>query len=601
MPSPSPAAVLVSNGTIAPHAPPSAAAFLDSTPGAYTTARGTLLWWPRHLRRLAESAALLARSHPHLLGLPLPRSRALDLDFLSIQSLVNPSVRVAIHEMRTRLPVTKDEHLALTALVRGAGAGAGADSISGSWDGLDVFVHVGTYAPPVFGESGARLAVAGRGRDAAAAKYASWARSVLYSTEENERNGQFSNQTMATKFEVQTAPLSDGVLPGIICQIVIEVCHDIGIPVREISPSWSNNEFWKEAFVTSSLRLIQHVESVQVPLFWEDIQSKTWSDVPWAVKKFQVLDALRHKFRHFGCCALFVGYQNRPHLGEAEEEGIWWIALESGWGLHSLASPERPIPAAGLLQAAMDEWVHQAESWIRQQPPEQIYIAAAVVALTVLLLIVASCLKSSKPNTIVLSGLSGSGKTTIFYQLQDGSSHQGTVTSMEENNDTFVLHSEQERKGKVKPVHVVDVPGHSRLKPKLDEVLPKAAGVVFVVDAQDFFSSMQAAAEYLYDILTKATVVKKKVPVLIFCNKTDKVTAHSKEFIKKQLEKEINKLLESRNAISSADISDEVQLGVPGEAFNFSQCQNKVAVAEGAGMTGNVSAVEQFIREHVKA
>ena len=44
---------------------------------------------------------------------------------------------------------------------------------------------------------------------------------------------------------------------------------------------------------------------------------------------------------------------------------------------------------------------------------------------------------------------------------------------------------------------------------------------------------------YLYDILTKATVVKKRIPVLIFCNKTDKVTAHSKEFIKKQLEKEV--------------------------------------------------------------
>uniref|UniRef100_A0A804LMM7 protein-serine/threonine phosphatase n=1 Tax=Zea mays TaxID=4577 RepID=A0A804LMM7_MAIZE len=71
-----------------------------------------------------------------------------------------------------------------------------------------------------------------------------------------------------------------------------------------------------------------------------------------------------------------------------------------------------------------------------------------------------------KPNTIVLSGLSGSGKTTIYYQ-----------------------------KDKVKPVHVIDVPGHARLKPKLDEVLPKVAAVVFVVDAQDFLSSMQAAAE----------------------------------------------------------------------------------------------------------
>ncbi|KAM3208822.1 hypothetical protein ACQJBY_063483 [Aegilops geniculata] len=255
----------------------------------------------------------------------------------------------------------------------------------------------------------------------------------------------------------------------------------------------------------------------------------------------------------------------------------------------------------------MDEWVRQAEAWaaqaehwIRQQPPEQIYVAVAVIAVTVLVLVAASCLKSSKPNTIVLSGLSGSGKTVLFYQLRDGSSHQGTVTSMTHNNATFVLHSELERKGKIKPVHAIDVPGHARLKSKLDEVLPQAAGVVFVVDALDFLSSMQAAAEYLYDILTKATVVKKRIPLLIFCNKTDKVTAHSKEFIKKQLEKEVNKLRESRNAISSADISDEVQLGLPGEAFNFSQCQNKVIVDEGAGLTGDVSAVEQFIREYVK-
>jgi signal recognition particle receptor subunit beta len=62
-----------------------------------------------------------------------------------------------------------------------------------------------------------------------------------------------------------------------------------------------------------------------------------------------------------------------------------------------------------------------------------------------------------------------------------------------------------------------------------------------------------------------------------------------------------NKLRESWNAISSADISDEVELGVPGEAFNFSHCQNKVTVAEGAGLTGHVSAVEEFIREYVKA
>jgi signal recognition particle receptor subunit beta len=33
--------------------------------------------------------------------------------------------------------------------------------------------------------------------------------------------------------------------------------------------------------------------------------------------------------------------------------------------------------------------------------------------------------------------------------------------------------------------------------------------------------------------------VKKKVPVLLTCNKLDKVTAHSSDFIRKQLEKEM--------------------------------------------------------------
>jgi ABC-type phosphate/phosphonate transport system ATPase subunit len=45
-------------------------------------------------------------------------------------------------------------------------------------------------------------------------------------------------------------------------------------------------------------------------------------------------------------------------------------------------------------------------------------------------------------NTILLVGLSDAGKTTLFYQLRDGSVHQGSVTSMEPNDDEFILHSE---------------------------------------------------------------------------------------------------------------------------------------------------------------
>ncbi|XP_022881713.1 signal recognition particle receptor subunit beta-like [Olea europaea var. sylvestris] len=209
-------------------------------------------------------------------------------------------------------------------------------------------------------------------------------------------------------------------------------------------------------------------------------------------------------------------------------------------------------------------------------------------------------LKHRPSNTILLTGLSGSGKTIIFCQLRDGSSHQGTVTSMEPNEGTFILHSEMTKKGKLKPVHVVDVPGHSRLRSKLEEFLPQVAGIVFVVDAVEFLSNSRAASEYLYDILTKASVVKKKIPILLLCNKVDKVTAHTKDFIRKQLEKEIDKLRSSRAALSSADIANEYTLGVPGEAFAFSQCHNKVTVAEASGLTGDLSQLEQFIREHVQ-
>ncbi|RZC66357.1 hypothetical protein C5167_010036 [Papaver somniferum] len=169
---------------------------------------------------------------------------------------------------------------------------------------------------------------------------------------------------------------------------------------------------------------------------------------------------------------------------------------------------------------------------------------------------------------------------------------------MEPNEGDFVLHSEFSKKGRIRPVRVIDVPGDSRLRLKLDEYLPQAAGLIFVVDAVGFLPNCRATAAYLYEILTNALVVKKKVPVLIMCNKTDKKNADTKEFIMKQLEKEIEELRASRTAISAADMSTtEYALGVAGETFKFSQCRNKVSVGESSGLKGNIWQVELFIRE----
>ncbi|KAI3988981.1 hypothetical protein MKX01_016552 [Papaver californicum] len=168
-------------------------------------------------------------------------------------------------------------------------------------------------------------------------------------------------------------------------------------------------------------------------------------------------------------------------------------------------------------------------------PIEQIYVAVGLWYLHFL-----------KSDTTVPAGLSG-----------NGSARQGTVTSMDPSEGNF-------------PVRVVDVPGHSRLRPKLDEYLPQASGLIFVVDALDFLPNCRAAAE---------------VSGLIMCNKTDKVNAHTKEFIKKQLEKEIDKL--------------QYGIGVAAETFTLSRCHYKVSVGESSGFVGDISQVENFTREHV--
>ncbi|CAH2073980.1 unnamed protein product [Thlaspi arvense] len=235
------------------------------------------------------------------------------------------------------------------------------------------------------------------------------------------------------------------------------------------------------------------------------------------------------------------------------------------------------------LKILAEQWSHQGIEYLQKIPPTQLYAALGLLLLTTMLLLSIRLFRRTKSNTVLLSGLSGGGKTVLFYQLRDGSSHQGTVTSMEPNEGTFVLHSEKAKKGNIKPVHLVDVPGHSRLRPKLEEFLPQAAAIV-----------------YLYDILTNANVVKKKIPVLLCCNKTDKLTAHTKEFIRKQMEKEIEKLRASRSAVSTADIANDFTIGIEGEAFSFSHCYNKVTVAEASGLNGETVQIQDFIREYIK-
>lgn len=95
------------------------------------------------------------------------------------------------------------------------------------------------------------------------------------------------NLASKSSVEIQTAPLSDGVLPGVIRQVIIDVCAKTGIPLREVSPSWSQRDIWEEAFITNGLRLLQHVQTIVAPSSWKSLESKSWRDVTWEEKEFK--------------------------------------------------------------------------------------------------------------------------------------------------------------------------------------------------------------------------------------------------------------------------------------------------------------------------
>lgn len=141
---------------------------------------------------------------------------------------------------------------------------------------------------------------------------------------------------------------------------------------------------------------------------------------------------------------------------------------------------------------------------------------------------------------MLLVGPCDGGKTMLFHQLLEGSTHLGTVASMQSNVAEGVLASEKVRRwvwGKPlgcrgcsakwkracsararrdrpvrcsslfwhllqgaggaarKPFQLVDIPGHPRVRGQVDRHADRAAGVVFVVDSVDFMPRKTEAAE----------------------------------------------------------------------------------------------------------
>jgi len=106
---------------------------------------------------------------------------------------------------------------------------------------------------------------------------------------------------------------------------------------------------------------------------------------------------------------------------------------------------------------------------------------------------------------------------------------------------------------------------------------------------------------YLYEVLSNPTVVRARVPLLLGCNKCDLgAKAHTVEFIKKKLEKEIESLRSTRGALQGS-AENQLPLANAAEPFTFANCRNKISVAAVSALLDGAGPAESFIRSVVPA
>eukprot|EP01133_Synstelium_polycarpum_P001178 gene1178-1355_t len=142
-------------------------------------------------------------------------------------------------------------------------------------------------------------------------------------------------------------------------------------------------------------------------------------------------------------------------------------------------------------------------------------------------------------------------------------------------------------KGSKKTAALVDIPGHEKMKPSLPQHLAAAACVVYLIDSSTFMSNSTREAQALYDILVESNVYEKKIPMLIFCNKTDLDSSIAESDIQSTLERELDDLRITKGSAPTELGRDDgnhgdIYLGNEGETFQFDHLPNEVTFAKGS-------------------
>ncbi|KAJ3189579.1 hypothetical protein HK101_008893 [Irineochytrium annulatum] len=240
-----------------------------------------------------------------------------------------------------------------------------------------------------------------------------------------------------------------------------------------------------------------------------------------------------------------------------------------------------------------------------------------IVAVGILVSSVVSRGSRKKGSIVLITGLADSGKTALYMKVCNALTEEKlwlidviklrygkmveTQSSMEENDATFPVHNRWLRMAGVtsastspsppKSIHLVDLPGHDKVRYRLYDLLPQTARVVFLLDSSTFQRHrVRPAAELLADILGSSSVVRDGTPVLVVCNKADGLLAVDKARVKQGLESEIDRIratrsagLESQDATGGGPTSnagDWEYIGLEGQPFTFDQLTGEIEFVE---------------------
>uniref|UniRef100_A0A1B6E0T6 Signal recognition particle receptor subunit beta n=2 Tax=Clastoptera arizonana TaxID=38151 RepID=A0A1B6E0T6_9HEMI len=211
-------------------------------------------------------------------------------------------------------------------------------------------------------------------------------------------------------------------------------------------------------------------------------------------------------------------------------------------------------------------------------------VGIIAVLITIIILVIFQQRKNAR-RSILIMGLSDSGKTLIFSRIFHNRCIQ-TYTSLKENSGKYLINNNFLR--------VIDIPGHERLCGKFfDQYKTSTKGIIFVVDSVTIQKKIRDVAELLYNILTDKSFASKGNRVLISCNKQDQTMAKGATVIKSLLEAELNllRVTKAKQLNSTEDVANSNNyLGVIGKDFKFSHIPLAVEFVECAAMKNEMDA-----------